>query len=299
MSALRDKLEESYARCIAVTKARAGNFHFAFRLLPGSQYRGICALYAFARRADDLSDDHPGRECIRAHLARWRAAFDAALAGDPSADLVLPAVADTVRRCRIPPVYLHEMLAGAEMDASVLRYPAWEDCYRYCYRVASVVGLMTIHVFGFSSDRALPLAERTGIAFQLTNILRDVKEDAGHGRIYLPLEDLRRFGVSEEQVLAGRDSPDFRNLVRFQVRRAREYYAAGEELLPLVNAPCRPALAALVAIYRRLLEEIERRDCDVLSRRVSLSRLAKLRLAGSFAGKLLRERSRTRPGVRI
>jgi phytoene synthase len=276
-------LDESYARCIEITKKRARNFHFAFQVLPPAPYKGICALYAFARRADDISDDDSDPKRALENARRFRAAFARALEGDTSGDPIFPAVAETVRKHKIPHEYFRELIAGTEMDATIRRYRTWEETYRYCYRVASVVGLMTVHVFGFSRDEALPLAERTGIAFQMTNVLRDIKEDAGRDRIYLPLEDLAQQGVTEADVLAGRDSPAFRALVRFEVARAREYYQAGDELLPMIGAECRPALAALVTIYGRLLEEIARRDYDVLSKRVSLSTAEKLRLAGRFA----------------
>jgi phytoene synthase len=273
-------LDDSYAQCIAITRERAQNFHFAFQVLPKTPYRGICALYAFARVADDYSDEEKDPKAALAKSRGWRDIFDRAMAGDLSGHEIMPAVADTVNRCRIPVEYFHELIAGTEMDASIQRYHTWDDTYRYCYRVASVIGLMTIHVFGFQSPEAVPLAEKTGIAFQLTNILRDIKEDAERQRIYLPLEDLTRHDLSEEDVLAGRDSPSFRALVRFEVERAQTYYQAGDELLPLINAECRPALAALVSIYGRLLDEIARRDYDVLSSRVSLSAAEKLRLAG-------------------
>lgn len=273
-------LEDSYARCIEVTRERAQNFHFAFQVLPKVQYRGICALYAFARLADDYSDDEADPQAALAKAREWRAVFDRAVAGDPSGHAVMPAVADTVKRCKIPAEYFHELIAGTEMDATILRYKTWDDSYRYCYRVASVIGLMTIHVFGFKCQEAIPLAEKTGIAFQLTNILRDIKEDADRGRIYLPLEDLARHAVKEEDLMAGLDTPAFRALVKFEVDRAKEYYQAGDDLLPMIHAECRPALAALVSIYGRLLDEMEHRDYDVLSRRVSLSAAEKLRLAG-------------------
>jgi len=275
-------LEDSYSRCIDVTRERAQNFHFAFQVLPKVQYRGICALYAFARLADDYSDDEADSQAALAKAREWRAVFDRAMAGDTAGHAILPAVADTVKRCKIPVEYFHELIAGTEMDASILRYKTWDETYRYCYRVASVIGLMTIHVFGFERQEAIPLAEKTGIAFQLTNILRDIKEDADRGRIYLPLEDLARHGVKEEDLLAGIDTPAFRALVKFEVGRAKEYYQAGDDLLPLIRAECRPALAALVSIYGRLLDEIARRDYDVLSRRVSLSAAEKLRLAGKL-----------------
>jgi phytoene synthase len=145
--------------------------------------------------------------------------------------------------------------------------------------------MMTVHVFGFTDPRAIPLAEKTGIAFQMTNILRDLKEDAGRDRIYLPLEDLRTHGVSEADLLASRDTPALRALVRSEVERTKKYYADGRALLPLIEAESRDALGSLVAIYQRLLEEIERRKYDVLSKRVSLSKAEKLRLAAGVAWK--------------
>jgi len=290
-------LDASYAQCVALTKERARNFHFAFSVLPPERYRGICALYAFTRTADDISDDETEPQRALAAAQAWRAALDCALAGGSSTPAaepgcaglhvaayeLLPAVADTMRRYRIPPLYMHELIAGTEMDARQKRYETWEDTYRYCYRVASVIGIMTIHVFGFDDPRGIPLAEKTGIAFQMTNILRDLAEDAGRGRIYLPLEDLRALGVSEEELLAAKDTPAIRGLVKFETERTKEYYLAGPALLPLVAKESRDALGSLVAIYRRLLEEIERRKYDVLSSRVTLSKAEKLRLAAGFA----------------
>lgn len=282
-------LEASYARCIEVARERAKNFHFAFRILPEDRYRGICALYAFARLADDYSDEESDPAKALENARRWRADFDRALTGDSGGHEILPAVVETVQRYKIAPVYFHELIAGTEMDAAIKRYATWDETYRYCYRVASVIGIMTIHVFGFQDvgGRALKLAEETGIAFQMTNILRDIKEDARRDRIYLPLEDLAKCGVAEADVLAGKDSPAFRDLIRMEAGRAATYYRSGEELTPMIDGAGRPALEALVKIYRRLLEEIERRDYDVLSKRVSLSKAVKLRLAGGAALKSL------------
>ena len=187
-------LDQSYDPCMAVTKERAKNFHYAFKVLPEPRYRGICALYAFSRLADDFSDDQPDAERARASTQAWRANLDRALAGDASGHPVLPALVDTFARYAIDPVYMHELLNGTEMDSDKNRYQTWDETYQYCYRVASVIGIMTIHVFGFNDPRAVALAEKTGIAFQMTNILRDLAEDAGRDRIYLPLEDLRARG---------------------------------------------------------------------------------------------------------
>ncbi len=278
-------LDESYMQCVNVTKERAANFHFAFKVLPEPRYRGICALYAFSRLADDISDDEADLEKARENTRAWRAMFDKALVGDTSAHPILPAVADTMRRYTIPPVYMHELLAGTEMDSDKNRYEKWDDTYLYCYRVASVIGMMTIHVFGFTGEQAIPLAEKTGIAFQMTNILRDLAEDAGRNRIYLPLEDLRALNVSEEELIASKDSPKLRALVKFELERTKKFYEAGRELVPLIVPESRNALGSLVAIYQRLLLEIERREYDVWTERVSLSTAEKLKLAAGFAWK--------------
>lgn len=290
-------LESSYERCVQLAKEKAKHFHYGFKLLSDQdRYRGICALYAFARLADDFSDDEEDAERALASAQRWRDAFDRAMGGEPDQDPVLPAVVDTVRKYKIPVEYFHELIDGTAMDATIKTYATWEDTYKYCYRVASVIGMMTIHVFGFGEPEAgegeevtgaCDLAERTGIAFQLTNILRDISEDAERGRIYLPLEDLARFDVPKSQLLAANDSPAFRALVKFEVERAKEYYKSAPELVPLMDRGSRRALEVLVTIYRRLLEEIERRDYDVLSERVSLSTAEKARLAGGAAIKTL------------
>jgi phytoene synthase len=285
MSNTQLSIEDSYTQCIEVTKERAANFHFAFKVLPPERYRGICALYAFSRLADDISDDQADAEKARANTREWRAMFDRALAGDTTAHPILPAVADTMRRYAIPPVYMHELLAGTEMDSDKNRYQTWDETYLYCYRVASVIGMMTIHVFGFSDPKAIPLAEKTGIAFQMTNILRDLAEDAGRDRIYLPLEDLRANNVSEAELLASKDSPKLRQLVKMELERTKKYYESGRELVPLIVPESRNALGSLVAIYQRLLLEIERRDYDVWSERVSLSTAEKFKLAAGFAWK--------------
>ncbi|HYG78155.1 MAG TPA: phytoene/squalene synthase family protein [Planctomycetota bacterium] len=278
-------LEDSYAQCIDVTASRARNFHFAFKVLPKERYKGICALYAFTRTADDLSDDESDPAKALANSQAWRAAFDKALAGDTSGHPIMAAVADTFARYKIPPVYMHDLLTGTEMDAHKNRYEKWDDTYLYCYRVASVIGMMTIHVFGFENPKAIPLAEKTGIAFQMTNILRDIVEDSGRNRIYLPLEDLRTHLVSEEMMLAARDTPNLRELIKFEVERTKVYYSAARELLPMIDPKSRDALGSLVAIYQRLLDEIERRKYDVFSERVSLSTAEKAKLAAGLAWK--------------
>src|SRR5712671_5061366 len=199
-------LEESYTYCRAVAKARAKNFYYSFVLLDADRKNAMCAVYAFMRYCDDLSDE-PG--AAREPLERWRIALDHALAGRYDGHPTLPAFHDTVQRYKIPPQYFHEMIDGVSSDLQPRRIQTFDQLYRYCYQVASVVGLTTIHVLGFDSREALPLAEKCGVAFQLTNILRDIGEDAGLGRIYLPAEDMQRFGVTVDDLKSGRRSAEF------------------------------------------------------------------------------------------
>jgi len=265
-------LEASYAHCRAVAKARAKNFYYSFILLDPDRKNAMCAVYAFMRYCDDLSDE-PGAG--REPLDRWKAALTDALAGKFDAYPAWPAFHDTVSRYAIPPRYFYEMIEGVSSDLVPRRIATFDELYRYCYQVASVVGLSIIHIFGFESPAALPLAEKCGVAFQLTNILRDIREDAGRGRCYLPAEDLQRFGVTAEELTAGTRSSNFSQLMRFEVERARRYYTESAPLLELIDPHSRPSLRALVGIYSRLLERIEELDYDVFSRRVALSSLEK------------------------
>jgi 15-cis-phytoene synthase len=262
------ELEASYAHCRAVARRRARNFYYSFLLLPRDQRDAMCAVYAFMRYCDDLSDK-PG--ATLAPLQRWRAALDHALAGEYEGHPALPAFHDTVKRYRIPPKYFHEMIDGVSSDLQARRILTFDQLYRYCYQVASVVGLAIIHIFGFESPEAPRLAEKCGVAFQLTNILRDVREDAERGRVYLPQEDLARFGVRVESLGAGRPSPEFSALLRFEAARARAYYEESKPLVALVHARSRSSLWALIEIYSRLLGKIEEAGGGVLSRRVTLS----------------------------
>jgi phytoene synthase len=260
-------LEDSYAYCRRVARTRARNFYYAFVLLSREQRNAMCAVYAFMRHCDDLSDE-PGANL--AAIEQWRVALDEALSGRCDAHPVLPALRDTMSRYRIPPRYLHEMIDGVASDLEPRRFEAFEQLYRYCYQVASTAGLTTVHILGFDSPEALPLAEKCGIAFQLTNILRDIREDAERGRIYLPAEDLARFRVSEDDIRAGMRTPEFIDLMDFETTRAREYYKESQPLLGLVDRGSRASLGALISIYSRLLDRIERSNYDVFRRRISL-----------------------------
>ena len=266
------EVDQSYAYCVRVARTRAKNFYYSFLLLSKPQRRAMCAIYAFMRYCDDLSDD-PGAN--RAAIDRWRAELDDALEGRFSAHPVWPAFHHTVRRFGIPHEYFREMIDGVLGDLEPRTFETFDQLYRYCYQVASVVGLTILHIFGFDTRTALPLAEKCGVAFQLTNILRDIREDAELGRIYLPAEDLRRFGVKPEDLRAGNRNDAFLELMRFEAARARQYYNESAPLLDLVHPRSRPSLWALIAIYSRLLERIEATNYDVFRKRVRLSTIEK------------------------
>jgi phytoene synthase len=270
--AIESEVERSYDYCRRVARKRAKNFYYSFLLLSAQQRKAMCAIYAFMRYCDDLSDE-PG--ATRGAMERWRGELEEVLEGRFSGHPVWPAFHHTVRRFGIPHDYFREMIAGVASDLTPRRIETFDDLYRYCYQVASVVGLTIVHIFGFDTRTALPLAEKCGIAFQLTNILRDIREDAAKERIYLPLEDLRRFGVSAEDLGAGNRTEAFMRLMHFEAARARSYYQESMPLLDLVHPRSRPSLWALITIYSRLLERIEKTGYDVLSRRVRLSTLEK------------------------
>jgi phytoene synthase len=265
-------IEESYEYCRRVARSRAKNFYYSFLLLSAQQRKAMCAIYAFMRYCDDLSDE-PG--ATRAAIERWRAGMEDALDGRFGDHPVWPAFHHTVRRFGIPRQYFRDMIDGVASDLEPRCFETFDELYRYCYQVASVVGLTTVHIFGFDTPSALPLAEKCGVAFQLTNILRDIREDAERGRIYLPAEDLRRFGVSEDDLRAGRRDEPFLRLMRFEAERARQYYDESRPLLDLIHPRSRASLEALITIYSRLLERIERTNYDVFARRVRLSAVEK------------------------
>jgi phytoene synthase len=274
----RHSLSTSYAWCERLARRHAGNFYHAFRLLPPTQRRAMCALYAFLRVADDIADT-PGPAADKvAPLAAWREQLHAALAGVYRHPLH-PALHHTVSTYGVPPRHLEEVLDGVAMDLVTDRYDTFADLYPYCYRVASAVGLACIHLWGFTGPDAPAHAEAAGIAFQLTNILRDLGEDAARGRVYLPREDLDRFGYPAEGLGSGRRDDAFRELMRFEVARARGYYDRAEPLTALLRPSGRAVFTVMLRTYRGLLDAIERRGYDVFSSRVRLGRLHKLWLA--------------------
>jgi phytoene synthase len=269
------RLERSYEHCKHVAKTQARNFYYSFTVLPPEKKAAMCAIYAFMRYSDDISDEAALSQDRREMLPRWRDALDRAFEGDYGDSLILPAFHDTAVRYAIPKRFFHELIDGTEMDLSRTRYPTFPDLYDYCYHVASVVGFVCIHVWGFtaghSPEEAYIPAESCGLAFQLTNILRDVKEDAQRGRIYLPEEDLQQFGVAESDLLEGRIDDRFHDLMRFEAARAREYYQKALSLIPMIDPVSRPTFVIMYRIYRGLLDRIEQTGYKVFDERASLS----------------------------
>lgn len=285
--AAQPPLEEAYAICRQIARREAKNFYYSFVALPPARRNAICAIYAFMRKADDLSDDESiSREERKRSLDKWLAAWQAAREGASTPDPVFVAVRDAAARFSIPFSLLDQLVAGTTMDleapasaAEPDTYATFADLYRYCYLVASVVGLVCIRIFGYSDPAAEHYAEETGIAFQLTNILRDVKEDAERNRIYLPLEDLAAYGVTVAELRqheAGPVTEAERRLLAAIAARAEAYYRSAEKLLPLIDAESRPALGVLVAIYHRLLQRITRSGFEVFRERISVPTSEKL-----------------------
>jgi phytoene synthase len=265
-------VDESYAWCIRVARSQAKNFYYSFLLLPGPQRRAMCAIYAFMRYCDDLSDDESIVDRVAA-IARWRTDLESALAGRAPGHPLWPAFIDSVTRYNIPRQYFFDMIEGVSSDLAPRRIRTFEELYDYCYHVASVVGLTIIHIFGFDDPRAPELAEKCGIAFQLTNILRDVREDAEKHRVYLPAEDLERFGVSPDTF---QPAGAFLRLMEFEAQRARGYYDESAPLVDLIDANSRSSLRALIGIYSRLLDRIVGSNYDVLARRIRVPTWEKL-----------------------
>jgi phytoene synthase len=296
-------IAEAYAVCGAIAQREAKNFYYSFRVLPEHKRNAMCAVYAFMRRADDIADDEsmPVVE-RRAVMAQWVESWRAARRSGLSDDPVFFALNNTQRRFAIPDTLLEELVQGTtmdleprpEMEGEVQTYAIFDDLYRYCYLVASVVGLVCIKIFGYTDLRAEKLAEETGVAFQLTNILRDVKEDAERGRIYLPLDLLREFGVSVERVkmlAAGAAmEPSERAMLQALGAKAEAYYSSADRLLPLIDADSRAALWVLVTIYHRLLGKMRQAEWDVFAQRVSVSTPAKLTVLAQGAALSLKNR---------
>jgi squalene synthase HpnC len=311
---------ESYEECHRIARESHSNFYPAFFLLPKAKRDGIVALYAFMRLIDDVSDEGADLAAKQRGLAKWRGALDEAITGEsqmvegntvrkpPSEGLaganeVLPALIDTIQGYKMPTRYLHDLISGAEMDLTERAYSSFDRLREYCYRVAGTVGLTCTHIFGFSDARALDLSEKLGLAFQLTNIIRDVREDYGIGRVYLPDEDLVRYGVAKEDF--GRDEATLgvRELLRFEADRAWSCYEDGKKLLSLIDEDSRSTLWLLVHTYSALLARIESVDFAVFGERVRLSKaekmmlIAKARFGRPTEENILAKRDRDRRGT--
>ncbi len=271
-------LDADYERCARITRRSRSSFYYAFILLPPQRRRALHAVYAFCRFIDDIADDESIREPALL-LRRWREELDRVYAGVPTR-AVSRALADSARRFAIPRELFEEIIAGVEMDLSRKRYQTFAELRPYCYRVASALGLICIEIFGYRNPSAKLYAENLGLALQLTNILRDVREDAARGRIYLPLEDLARFNVSEDEILGGVYSSNFVSLMDFEAKRAQELYAAAQAALAAEDRSTLLTAEAMRLIYAALLERIIKSNYRVLDRRHRLSAPHKLYLVG-------------------
>lgn len=279
-----DVLSRAYAECRVITRTASKSFALATQLLPAPKRRAMEALYAFSRTSDDLVDEHAEPAVA---LQRWIAQLHHTL---PAADvLVLLAWADTCRHYELPTSLADELITGVGMDLDINRYATFEDLWLYCYRVASVVGLLAMRIIGFQGD-AEPFAIKLGVALQLTNILRDVGEDAARGRIYLPQEDLQRFGVSEADILGGVMTERFRQLMRFQIARAERWYRAGWAGVAMLHPDGQFAVATAALIYRAILPKIVANDYNVFTQRAYVSTREKMLLLPRIRYRLQRLR---------
>ena len=275
-----DSLDTAYRHCRDLTKQEAKNFYYGFFLLPEQKQRAIYAVYAFARQCDDIVDNESPQSEKTESLASFRQTLDRCLEGSPEGPLFV-ALRHTVDTYRIPHQYLHQLIDGVEMDIAVHRYDNFDELRRYCYLVASTVGLICIEIFGYDgSPSARDHAIDLGITLQLTNILRDIREDAERGRVYIPQDELAAFGYSEDELLRGVTNDSYQRLLAYQVQRARDYYQRGRQLLAYLPRRPRACVGVMAGIYSRILDDIEQRPQEVLRARIGLSTGYKLALAG-------------------
>ena len=278
MAASTSELELAYADCQQLTRREAKNFYYAFVTLPLEKRRAIYAAYAFCRHCDDSVDEAASPEDKLSALAGLRSSLARAYQGHAPTPAFL-ALADAADRYSIPEEYFQEIILGVESDLVKTRYQDFDELRQYCYRVASVVGLVCLQIFQYCDDAAREHAVDLGLAMQLTNIMRDVREDWSMGRVYLPQDEMARFGYTEEQLEAGVRNDAFVQLLRFQGERAREYFRSGFRLLPYLSRRSRACPAVLGAIYSRVLDRIEASGYDVLGeQRIALSTGEKARI---------------------
>lgn len=284
----RALLRRAYAHCGAITAEHSRSFHMASQLLPVDKRHAVRALYAFCRTSDDIVDRPSGD--AEAMLAAWRERV--LMPHPPEDDLVAVAWADTLSRYHIPHRYVEQLIGGVARDLLQKRYETFDDLAAYSYGVASTVGLMSMHITGFSGPEAIPYAIKLGVALQVTNVLRDVGEDYRNGRVYLPQEDLRRFGIREDQLAEGRIDADWRSFMRFQIDRNRRLYSEAWPGIALLARDGQFAIAAAATLYRAILDDIEAHDYDVFSRRAHVGAAGKVqRLIGLRLANLTSTRS--------
>lgn len=281
------EIEKAYKYCETVTKTHAKSFYFAAKFLPKHKQKAVYPIYAFCRKIDDEIDEtaEENQDAAIQAVENWKDNLSAIyesgtnngrLTADNEQNLVLSAWKNLLEIYKIPRELPLELMRGVLMDTHVKRYETFEELYVYCYRVASTVGLMSSEILGYSDKKALEYAEAMGVGMQLTNILRDVKEDAQMGRIYLPQKDLKKFDVSEEQIFAGEMNENFAALIKFQVERARNYYREGEKGIALLAKDSRFTVLLASRIYGKILDEIEKQDYDVFKRRAHTNKSQKL-----------------------
>ena len=272
------EVNRAYLECLAITKSSSTNFYYAFLTLPPQKRYAIYATYAFCRLCDDIVDDPERRETAEQDLASLREQLDGAYRGRPDGP-IWTALADAQQRYGIPKSHFGDVIDGCEMDLTKNSYGTFDELLQYCRRVASAPGLICIEIFGYTDERAVEYAVDLGIAMQLTNIARDVAEDARDGRVYLPQEELEKFGYAQSDLMAGTVNDAFRDLMKFQIERARRYFESGAKLYPLLDRRSRACPRTMASVYRRLLGRIEAADYDVFSQRIGLSVTAKAALA--------------------
>ena len=280
-------LESAYEVCRTITRREAKTFYYAFLTLPAAKRRAIYAAYAFCRHCDDSVDDVTSIDAKTKALADLQSDLDSTYTGKASSPVYV-ALADVARNYSIPQDYFHEVILGVESDLVKDRFENFEELREYCYRVASVVGLICLQIFGYKDDEATEYAVDLGLAMQLTNIIRDVREDFNMGRVYLPQDEMARFGYTEDDLKNGVHNQAFHDLMKFQAERAREYFDKGFKLLPYLSRRSRACPAALGALYSKVLDRIEASDYDVLETRVSLSKAEKIGItAKTWLGSML------------
>ena len=283
-------VSHAQAYCTALTKKSGSNFYYSFLFLPRKRRAAMYTVYAFCKEIDNAVDEPPAGSNPQEELRRWQAELDAAYRSTPTFPVTI-SLANHVKQLSIPQAYFNELIKGVEMDLATSRYASFQDLSVYCYRVASVVGLICLHIFGPTSARAQDYAVNLGMAFQLTNILRDIGTDAAQDRIYLPLEDLEKFGCTDQIILQRQESTELRRLLHFEAARAHEYYAKAQAAFESLPAHDRRALTVseiMRAVYFRILQKIEGPKHRIFGPRARLATSRRLAVA---AGVWLRSRS--------